>query len=354
MSKSWGMWIRTYCKKHGLTYDEFYQHFEDNTGEHCPAPTARNWIYDRSVPRKLQQTLSNFLNMNPDDVLGATLETERLRKEKNNVVADRTQLPSISKDEIDDYPYRVVQPGRLMRHALNRREQNFKAYWFADLFKAGLSPFQLAKELWTFSEDWPIPDLDNGGNAMGSDRIWGDIYSVSPMTGVVIKNEAEDIVGFWHFVPVYKKVYERIIKGENVNNYIGPDDIEVFDGPGDYYIYFVDAFRDPSLDLNPSFKMLFSGTLQTCLLNCAESGEFVSKIVTHASTQQAIAFCIRSGFEPKGDHKTHRRFQHDDPNHPPPYVPTEIWELDISRNVHNRFISKDADLLDRYTAHFPA
>ncbi len=365
MSKSWSDWIYEHCIKYNVNTSAFAKYVKDQSGYDCYQTTANGWIYRNSVPSTgIRKQLATLLKMSPDEVAEAIRETRRRRKaaptDQESDPSGSTEAASrntnIAIDDRRDFDSSTLSPNKLMQRGIDKHGL-YTGSWYSEVIQTPDDALSLVKELDELADSFTMPKLEGGGNEMGEDKKWAEIFLTSPSTGYVVRNKEKRIVAFWFFIPVYKETYDRIISGENVNETITHNDLDVFDVylGGDYYIYFVDAFIEVGCENSSKVTELFWGSMLTCLRGLAETPNniFIKAIATHASTSRALSFCRNRGFEFREWHKTHKRYRNDIPG-AEPFESTQIFELNIEQQLGSKFFSRDKELQKLYFDHFEA
>jgi len=156
----------------------------------------------------------------------------------------------------------------------------------------------------------------------GQASQWAPVFLDHPDTWRLMITPANEIVGYWHFVPLFDDDYHRAIKGELRDSEITTDKVRVFELPGRYSIYFVSFGLFPRFRRTKGLKLLVD-SLFDVLLGLARHGIFVEQICANAFSDSGEGLCKTFGMKYLAKHKERGNI----------YVATlaEILELDVCR-----------------------
>ncbi len=119
---------------------------------------------------------------------------------------------------------------------------------------------------------------------------WAPVFMDHPETWRLVITPGNEIIGYWHFVPLFEDAYEQARSGELLDSLITTDKVMVFEFPGDYDIYFVSIGLLPQYRRTKAFKLLLH-SLFDVLLALARDGIFIRRVCANAYTDSGIAMC---------------------------------------------------------------
>jgi hypothetical protein len=130
----------------------------------------------------------------------------------------------------------------------------------------------------------------------GHSEQWAPVFMDHPDTWRLITNSAKEIVGYWHFVPLFEEEGMRAREGTLLDSEITTDKVRIFELPGHYDIYFV------SLVLLPRYRrsravMLMMNSIAEVFIDLARQGIFIRELCANAYTQSGEAVCKSLGME---------------------------------------------------------
>ncbi len=221
-----------------------------------------------------------------------------------------------------------------------QRNDEYSAFSFASAAERLGSFEALDKVLEEIEDEWPVPKEPG---EYGENENWLELIQLSPESGGVVVHYDDEIVGYWECLAVCDDMYEAILRGENVNKIISPDDIEILMLPGTYKMYFVDLFLR---EFHISFrtKRLIIKDFVAFLREAAEEGIFFDRIVTNITGINVKKLCQGFGFRKVIDHQVHQYYGLQNVE-----VPAEIFQLIIGPDA-KRLFSYDSKLADLYVA----
>lgn len=209
------------------------------------------------------------------------------------------------------------------------------------LIRSGNDPNDVFEETIALYESFPEPDTP--GNDYGEDGKWEKFMQQNPRCFHCLIYNDEKIVGYWSCLPVTEDLYNRGVKGENINESIGFDDIDQFSIPDDHYLYLVDLFRYDEHYNATSTRMMIDSFVNF-LLELAESGYFVRKIFANISGHSVEKVSEKLGFSYCVEHKCHQMFAPDGVRS----IPTKIYELDLSEHSDSKIFEYCGALKGHY------
>ena len=194
--------------------------------------------------------------------------------------------------------------------------------------------------------EWPAPEEPG---EYGTDEKWLELLELSPETGGVLFHDNDEIVGYWQCLPVLEDTYNAILRGENVNKVIGPNDLAFLTAPDTYKMYFVDLFIRKKHDRFSAHKAITLDFL-TFMREAAEVGMFFDKIAANITGTRILHLCMGLGFRRVIEHQVHRYYSGKmTKDGQKVQLPAEIYELVIGPDAE-RLFSHDSELADLYAA----
>jgi hypothetical protein len=219
---------------------------------------------------------------------------------------------------------------------------------FEDLFSLGVSTQDISKKMQAISDQYPFPVQYE--SEWGSNENWEGIYKRVPHYGYFIFR-ADELIGYFLFVFLDDATFARGVKGENINETMSIADIETPTIPGEYKMYFVDAFVHPDHFSGATFRVLANRFYEILkYLSDRKHEIYVSNIMANISTHYARKLVERCGFLKACDHKVHKKFDKNMIQ-----SPTEIFTLDMSRHSAKLFGKSEhitKETAQRYAARF--
>jgi hypothetical protein len=119
---------------------------------------------------------------------------------------------------------------------------------------------------------------------------WAPVFMDHPDTWRLLLNEHDDIVGYWHFVPLFEEFFSSVKAGNLLDSSITSDNVPHIEIPGWYDIYFVVVAILPAYRGAVATKLLFS-SLERVLETLAEQGTYIRSICANAFTPAGISLC---------------------------------------------------------------
>jgi hypothetical protein len=138
----------------------------------------------------------------------------------------------------------------------------------------------------------------------GQTEQWASVFMDHPDTWRLIINSNKDIVGYWHFVPLFDNYYDIAKTGNLLDSQITADKVKLFELPGSYNIYFVSICLLPQMRRTWAIRMLYLSILDV-IETLSLDGVFIKEICTNAYTSSGIALCKNFGFSYIGEHVGH-------------------------------------------------
>lgn len=124
----------------------------------------------------------------------------------------------------------------------------------------------------------------------GVPKQWAPVFMNHPETWRMLTTETREIVGYWHFVPLFREEYEKATKGDVIDSEITADKVRIFELPGWYDIYFVTIGLAPKYRRPKAVAKLFQSFLSVAG-DLARNGIFIREICANAYTPSGVALC---------------------------------------------------------------
>lgn len=136
----------------------------------------------------------------------------------------------------------------------------------------------------------------------GHSEQWSPVFMEHPDTWRLLIDGVENIVGYWHFVPLFDTEYQLAKEGLLLDGDITADKLSYFELPGFYNIYFVSISILPSYRGVHNFRLLLDSLFQQFTeLACRDI--YFKEICVNAFTQSGVSLCKTLEMEYIGEHK---------------------------------------------------
>lgn len=133
---------------------------------------------------------------------------------------------------------------------------------------------------------------------------WSPVFWDHPDTWRLLITPAHEIVGYWHFVPLFDDTLQLAIQGRLRDAEITTDKVRVFEFPGSYSIYFV-SFGLLSRFRRTKGYMLLLNSLFDVLLDLAKNQIFIDKVCANAFSPSGDSLCKTFQMTCVGPHAEH-------------------------------------------------
>jgi hypothetical protein len=130
---------------------------------------------------------------------------------------------------------------------------------------------------------------------------WAPVFLDHPDTWRLLITPANEIVGYWHFVPLFDDDYCRAMRGQLRDSEITTDKIRLFEFPGTYPVYFVSFGLLPRFRRTKGYKLLLD-SLFDVLFQLAKDGIFLDQVCANAFTLSGDSMCKSFGLKCVGPH----------------------------------------------------
>jgi hypothetical protein len=123
---------------------------------------------------------------------------------------------------------------------------------------------------------------------------WAPVFMDHPDTWRLLITPGNEIVGYWHFVPLFEDDFQSALRGELKDGEITTDKVRLFELPGHYPIYFVSFGLLPRFRRTKAYKLLLN-SLFDVLHDLAKDGIFIDQVCTNAFSLSGEAMCKTFG-----------------------------------------------------------
>ena len=170
----------------------------------------------------------------------------------------------------------------------------------------------------------------------GSTNQWAGVFSESPDTWRLLVNGSESIIGYWHFVPLFPKDFEKAMSGRLKDSEIVAKLIMPLDLPSDYDIYVVSIALRRGYRTHEDRALLFGSFFEE-IYSLAKDSIFIRGIVTNAFTSDGFRTCTRFGMK-----AITRHVQHGD----------IFYRKLYPFNEQDNFLQRDTEIRELYATHY--
>lgn len=130
---------------------------------------------------------------------------------------------------------------------------------------------------------------------------WAPVFMSHPDTWRLILTESNEIVGYWHFVPLFADEYTKALSGQMLDSEITEKKVQIFEFPGWYDIYFVTICMLPEYRKWSCIQLLFSSLFEH-IARLAEGGIYINRVCAHGYNEYGIAMCRQFGMNRGAQH----------------------------------------------------
>jgi hypothetical protein len=135
----------------------------------------------------------------------------------------------------------------------------------------------------------------------GDVEQWVPVYLDHPDTWRLLMTPEKELVGYWHFLPLFDPDFDCAMAGRLRDAEITTDRVRLFELPGTYPLYFECIGLLPSYRRTKAYNALL-GSFFDVLLEHGQNGIFFDRLGANAYTPSGVAMCKSFGFEPLGPH----------------------------------------------------
>ena len=125
---------------------------------------------------------------------------------------------------------------------------------------------------------------------VGTTLSWKPVVEANPDGMRLVVNSNEEIVAYWHFLPLDDEHYEKAKKGELDDGSIRIDALDILGPPGEYNMYFTIIAIVPSYRGIRALRLLLDAFAEN-LLQMAKRDIFFPEICATAFTPEGDAMC---------------------------------------------------------------
>jgi glycosyltransferase involved in cell wall biosynthesis len=136
-------------------------------------------------------------------------------------------------------------------------------------------------------------------SAAGTPIQWRAIFEDHPDSWRILSTATPSVVGYWHFVALFKDDFQRALEGQLLDKDIAADRVQSFELPGVYNIYFAGLAIHPSQRSHLSLNALVSSFFEV-LQSLANNGIFFEKLCANAFTSYGRSICETLNFTRAG------------------------------------------------------
>lgn len=130
---------------------------------------------------------------------------------------------------------------------------------------------------------------------------WVPVYLDHPDTWRLLVTPEKELVGYWHFLPLFEKDFESAMAGRLRDAEITTDRVQVFELPGIYPLYFECIGLLPSYRRTKAYTAILRSFFDV-ILEHARNGIFFDRLGANAYTPSGEAMCKSFGFQPLVSH----------------------------------------------------
>lgn len=156
-----------------------------------------------------------------------------------------------------------------------------------DIIEWGWNGIKLLDEFIRLDYD-TLPGLS--ASHEGDSAQWGPVFMSYPETWRMLFSDPKCLHGYWHFAPLFPSDYELAKNGKLLDSEITIDNIQLFDLPGHYKIYFVQICLQPQLRRGNSTALLFDAVFEL-LEDLSKRQIFIEELCANAYTPEGLRVC---------------------------------------------------------------
>jgi len=134
----------------------------------------------------------------------------------------------------------------------------------------------------------------------GTFEQWYPIFLKNPETWRIMVNTKNEIIGYWHFVPLRIETYEKIKTGKIHEIELNENDIIELVKRGNYKIYFRSLVLKKEYRKSKATKKLIVSFFNV-LKELEEKGIIIDEMCANAYTPQGKKWCEKLGMEYIGE-----------------------------------------------------
>lgn len=130
----------------------------------------------------------------------------------------------------------------------------------------------------------------------GTLENWVPVFRKSPYTSRYLVDGDLNILGYWHFVALKEKLFNKAKKGLMLDYEITADEVYSLNKKGRYAMYFVETVTHPDITNTDAAAML-DESFYDSVYDFARSGIFFTERLTNAITPDAVKRAIGFGMK---------------------------------------------------------
>jgi len=228
-------------------------------------------------PRQIQATVRKLVTIDLTDP--STRESELLRLLRS------LGLTGVSRDELPPWP----------------EQTGVRELYIADLEDITgwqWTPERLVEQLTALAYslfDGLTPELECDV------KQWIPVYLDHPDTWRLLVTPERELIGYWHFLPLFDADFDCAMAGQLRDAEITTDRVQVFELPGTYPLYFECIGLLPSYRRTKAYTALLRSFFDV-ILGHARNGVFFDRLGANAYTASGAAMCKSFGFQPLVPH----------------------------------------------------
>jgi predicted MPP superfamily phosphohydrolase len=138
----------------------------------------------------------------------------------------------------------------------------------------------------------------------GTLEQWIPSVDAHPDTWRVILGDNDEVVGYWHYVPLFDEDFEIAKGGKLLESNITTDRVPEFEIGGHYHLYFVMIALKPEYRHTEAIHLMYHSFFSV-LEQLAEEGIFFDDILTNAFTPSGVSICKSFKMSPIAQHISH-------------------------------------------------
>jgi TIR domain len=135
----------------------------------------------------------------------------------------------------------------------------------------------------------------------GDVKQWMPVYLDHPDTWRLLVTPERELVGYWHFLPLFDADFECAMAGQLRDAEITTDRVRMFEFPGTYPLYFECIALLPIYRKTKAYAALMRSFFDV-ILEHAQNGIFFDRLGANAYTPSGVALCKSFGFRPLVPH----------------------------------------------------
>lgn len=141
--------------------------------------------------------------------------------------------------------------------------------------------------------DYETMDGLTSGHA-GEIEQWGPVFAEHPESWRLLYAEEGQVVGYWHFVALFRDQYEQAKAGALLDINITADRVQSIELPGVYDVYFAGIALRPDYRRPSAMRILLSSLFEV-LQGLAREDVFIGEICANAFTPGGVGLCKSLG-----------------------------------------------------------